>query len=61
MDKTDRLQILSNGGGTQSTAMIVLIAQGVLQRPDAIIIADTGREASTTWEYLEQVTGPYMR
>jgi hypothetical protein len=41
--------ILSYGGGIQTIAMCVLVAQDRLERPDAIIVADTGREMPTTW------------
>lgn len=50
-------QILSYGGGTQTVAMCVLVAQGKLPRPDYVIAADTGREMPTTWEYADR----YMR
>lgn len=43
----------SFGGGTQSVAIAVLVAQGKLPRPDHIVIADTGRETRATWEYLD--------
>lgn len=52
--------IFSYGGGTQSAAICVLIAQGRLPRPERIVISDTGREASQTWEYLETVIQPYL-
>ncbi|QLG11760.1 hypothetical protein HLB42_21650 (plasmid) [Deinococcus sp. D7000] len=50
--------ILSNGGGTQSTALLVLIVQGKLPRPDYVVIADTGREKTETWEYVNGVHRP---
>lgn len=53
--------ILSYGGGWQTTGILVLIAQGKLPRPDRIIIADTGRERKTTWRYLEATARPQMR
>ena len=53
-------EILSYGGGTQTAAMCVLVAEGILPRPDAIIAADTGREMPTTWEYLNNVMRPYL-
>lgn len=52
--------ILSNGGGTQSTALIALIVQGRLPRPDYVVTADTGREKTQTWEYIEQVHRPAL-
>ena len=52
--------IFSNGGGTQSTALLALIVQGKLPRPDYAVIADTGREKTATWEYLEAVHRPAL-
>lgn len=46
------------GGGTQSCAIAALIIRGVLPKPDFSIIADTGREAQTTWSYLDSVIRP---
>lgn len=50
----------SFGGGTQSISIAVLIAQGRLPKPDCIAMADTGREASETWEYTEQRVRPLL-
>lgn len=52
--------VMSYGGGWQSVAMCVLVAEGRLPRPDLIGIADTGREIGSTWEYLHTVTQPYL-
>lgn len=51
---------MSYGGGWQSVAMCVLVAEGKLPRPDLIGIADTGREVGSTWEYLHAVMTPYL-
>lgn len=56
----DRWQIWSSGGGTQSTAIAVLILKGLLPRPDYAFIADTGRETQETWDYLDNVTNPAL-
>jgi hypothetical protein len=53
-------QILSYGGGVQSVAMAILVATGELPRPDLIVMADTGREATPTWRYLSTVVGPLL-
>lgn len=53
-------QILSYGGGVQSVTMCLLVAQGRLPQPDRIVIADTGREAGTTWEYLDAHVQPLL-
>lgn len=41
--------------------MAALIIQGVLNRPDFIVIADTGREKPTTWDYLDSVVRPALK
>jgi hypothetical protein len=53
-------EILSYGGGTQTAAMCVLVAQGKLPRPDYVIAADTGREMPTTWEYADTYMRPLL-
>jgi hypothetical protein len=55
------IEVFSSGGGTQSSAICALIIQGRLPKPDFAVIADTGRERSTTWKYLEEFTGPAMK
>lgn len=52
--------VWSNGGGTQSAAIAVLIIQGKIPKPDVAVIADTGRESSETWYYLRNVTEPAL-
>lgn len=54
------IQLMSYGGGTNTAAMCVLVAEGKLPRPDYIMMADTGREASPTWDYLNEVMQPYL-
>lgn len=53
-------EVFSSGGGTQSACISALIVQGRLPKPDFFVIADTGRERGTTWEYLEKVIRPAM-
>lgn len=50
----------SFGGGTQSVAIACLVADGRLPRPDVIVMADTGYEASETWEYLDRYVRPLL-
>jgi hypothetical protein len=57
---SDRTQFWSDGGGVQSAAIAALIIKGLLPRPDLIAIADTERERSTVWEYLDQVIQPAL-
>lgn len=52
---------MNYGGGVQTAAMCVLVLQGLLPKPDFIVVADTGREKGSTWDYLDQVTGPALR
>lgn len=52
---------LSYGGGKQTIAIIVLILQGELPKPDLIVMADTGREVKTTFEYLNAVVQPALK
>jgi len=47
------LQVLSYGGGTQSTAMLLMIANGSLPKPDIVIHADTGSELPETIEFIK--------
>lgn len=44
--------VWSYGGGTQSVAIAAAILKGLLPCPDYIVMADTGLEATETWEYL---------
>ena len=53
-------EIWNYGGGVQSCAIAVLILQGKLPKPDFAVIADTGREKQTTWDYLDNVVAPAM-
>ena len=48
------LEVLSYGGGTQSTAMLVLIKQGKLPKPDLVLHADTGSELPETVAFIEE-------
>lgn len=52
--------VWSSGGGTQSSAIAVLILKGLLPRPDRACIADTGRETQDTWDYLDNVVNPAL-
>jgi hypothetical protein len=55
------IEVFSSGGGTQSSAIAALIVQGKLPKPDFVLIADTGREMPSTWEYLDTVTAPALK
>lgn len=52
--------VWSYGGGKQSVAIAALIVQGKLPKPDIIVMADTGRERSSTWRYLNEWVQPVL-
>lgn len=56
----ERAIIQSYGGGVQSAAIAVLVVQGKLPRPERIVMADTGREAPETWDYLREHVQPFL-
>lgn len=52
--------VMSYGGGKQTVAMVTLVLQGKLPKPDLIVFADTSREVKTTWNYLENIVQPAL-
>jgi len=57
---TQRATMLSFGAGVQTTALLVLCAEGAWPlRPDAVVFADTGDEKEATYRYLSEVAEPY--
>lgn len=56
----DLKQVWHCGGGTQSVCIAGLIIDGKLPKPDVSVIADTGREKSRTWKYLDEVLNPNL-
>ena len=58
---SDKVQVFSSGGGTQSCCIAALIVQGKLPKPDICVIADTGYENRKTWEYLDSVVRPALQ
>ena len=56
MDK----RVLSFGGGVQTTAMAILMAQGKIQA-DEVVFADTGAEKPETYWYMESYTEPLFK
>lgn len=52
--------VWSYGGGVQSAAIAALIVAGKLPRPELAVIADTGREAQATWDYMNGVVMPRL-
>lgn len=53
-------QVLSYGGGRQTVAMVLLVLHELLPRPDLVLMADTGREASSTFDYLDFLVRPAL-
>lgn len=51
-------EVWNCGGGRQSAALLGLIIEGVIEKPALCAMADTGRENSSTWHYLETVLQP---
>lgn len=51
----------SYGGGVQTIAIITLILEKKLPKPDIIVMADTGREVQTTFQYLNTIVQPAMK
>lgn len=49
-----RLELVSWGGGVQSTAIAILVEQGRLPRPDAWLWADTGDEPEAVYEHVQK-------
>jgi len=53
-------QVWMYGGGVQSCAIAALVVQGKLPAPDIAVIADTGREKQSTWDYLSEIVQPAL-
>jgi len=53
--------VWSSGGGVQSSAIAALICQGKLPKPDLAVMADTGREYSPVWDYMNEYVIPDLR
>ena len=53
------IEVFNFGGGRQSLGILVLLAQEAIARPDRIVIVDTGRENTSTWDFLDEVARPY--
>ncbi len=54
VDRKPNLIILHNGGGTQSGTLIEMIHGGLIERPNAIIQADTGDEPKYIYKQWER-------
>lgn len=54
-------KVFNYGGGVQSVCLTLLIAAGIVEKPDIIVFADTGREVPTTKHYLETYVQPILK
>ena len=54
------IDIVTYGGSIQSTTIAALIVTGHLPRPERLVMADTGRERTIVWRYLDEVTNPRL-
>lgn len=54
------IQVLSYGGGVQTFALLVLVEQGRIPKPDLIIFADTGREKRQTYQHMRNYALPIV-
>ena len=52
-----KITFLSFGAGVQTTAMLIMLAQGKIHA-DAVIFADTGAEHPETYDYIERYDKP---
>lgn len=52
--------VWSSGGGIQSTAIAVLICNGVLPKPDYAVMIDVGYESARTIDYINRIVVPNM-
>lgn len=50
------MKVVSAGGGTQSTAIVLMCIKGVLPKPDVVIFADTGSEMPSTYKTIETLS-----
>jgi hypothetical protein len=58
MDGVKEFNVLSCGGGVQSTAMIAMVYKGELPKPDLVLMVDTGYEKHGTLDYARRVLIP---
>jgi hypothetical protein len=61
VDSPNSSAILNYGGGRQTIAICILIERGIIEKPAMVLMADTGRENQSTWDYLETYTRPMLK
>jgi hypothetical protein len=57
----NNVRILSFGGGINSVALLVLLAQGKITPIDEALFADTGCEMPETYTYIEKIVKPFCK
>ncbi len=57
---SQRTQVWSDGGGTQSCYIATLICRGILPKPDLAVMVNTGREISATFDYHRRYVIPAL-
>jgi len=53
-------RVLSLGGGVQSSAMIYMVEDGLIEKPDLVIFSDTGSEKPETIELIKNQLEPLL-
>lgn len=56
----DKPLVWSYGGGIQTVALAVLILQGKVETPAHAVLADTGREVQSTFDYMNERVNPAL-
>jgi hypothetical protein len=49
------VRFLSYGGGVQSTCIILMAVDGLIDKPDVVVFADTGSESEQTYSTVESI------
>jgi 3'-phosphoadenosine 5'-phosphosulfate sulfotransferase (PAPS reductase)/FAD synthetase len=55
--ETPGLRVLSLGAGVQSSTMLLMACEGLIERPDCAIFADTGWEPGKVYRWLKVLEG----
>lgn len=57
----DDFYVFSFGGGVQSTAMLLLMREGEIKKPDLAVFADPGNEPKKVIDHIENVCVPIFK
>lgn len=60
MRKDNEITVLAFGGGIQSTAILLLIKEGIIEKPDFAVFADTGDEPDYVYNHIDKICKPLM-